>query len=367
MQVVPWLKRNPVLVATVIAPTLVAIIYFGLIASNVYISESRFLVRSPQQKTQGGLFGDLLQGTGLSRAQDDTYSVHDFILSRDALRALDARLGVRNAFASDKADPINRFPGLFQDNSFEDFYQYYGKHVGIDYDSASSISTLTVRAFSAAVAKNINDALLQLSEGLINGLNERSREDLIRFAEADVKVATDKAAAAAVALFAYRSKNAVFEPSKQAEIQLEGVARIQGDLVTTEAQLAQLRKLSPTNPQIPGLESRAETLRHAIASEAAKVTGANGSFSARAQTFERLTLDSMFADKQLGAALAGLETARSEALRKHLYLERLVQPSLPDKAMEPRRIRSVFTVFLLGLIVWGVASLVIAAIREHSD
>jgi len=367
MRIPSWLKRNPVLVLTVIVPTFAALIYFGLIASNVYISESRFLVRSPQQKTQGGLFGDLLQGTGLARSQDDTYSIRDFILSRDALRALDAKLGVRDAFANKAVDPINRFPGLFLDGSFEELYRYYGNHVGIDYDSASSISTLTVRAFSAADAHHINDALLHLSEGLVNSLNERSRQDLVRFAEADVKVATDKAAAAAVALFTYRSKTAVFAPDKQAEIQLMSVARIQEDLVSTEAQLAQLRKLSPTNPQIPGLESRAETLRHVIAAEAAKVTSANGSFSARAQIFERLSVDSMFADKQLGAALAGLESARSEALRKQLYLERLVQPSLPDKAMEPRRIRSVFTVFLLGLIVWGVASLVIAAIREHSD
>ena len=69
----------------------------------------------------------------------------------------------------------------------------------------------------------------------------------------------------------------------------------------------------------------------------------------------------------MGVALADLETARSEALRQQLYLERLVQPSLPDKAMEPRRIRAVFTVFLVGLIAWGVASLLVTAIREHSD
>ena len=66
-------------------------------------------------------------------------------------------------------------------------------------------------------------------------------------------------------------------------------------------------------------------------------------------------------------ALAELEEARSEARRQQLYLERLVQPSLPDKAMTPRRVRSVFTVFLVGLILCGVASLVLAAIREHAD
>jgi capsular polysaccharide transport system permease protein len=362
-----WIKRHIVFVLTVLTPTFIAILYYGFFASDVFISESRFLVRSPQHPMQGGFVGQLLQGSGITHSQDDTYSVHDYILSRDALRELDAKLGVRKVFTSKQVDPINRFPGLSWDDSFEKFYLYYGKHVGIEYDPVSSISTLTVRAFTAQDAEGINDLLLQISERLVNTLNERSRQDLIRYAADEVKIATDKATAAAVALFEYRSKHEVFEPDKQAAIQLESVAKIQEELITTEAQLAQVQKLSPNNPQISGLESRADTLRQAIGTEAAKVTSANGSFSARAPNFERLTVESVFADKQLGVALADLETARSEALRQQLYLERLVQPSLPDKAMEPRRLRSVFTVFLLGLIFWGVSSLVIAAIREHSD
>jgi capsular polysaccharide transport system permease protein len=362
-----WLKRHIVFVLTVIAPTCIAILYYGFFASDVFISESRFLVRSPQHPMQSGFVGELLQGSGISRSQDDSYSVHDYILSRDALRELDARLAVRKAFTSKQVDPINRFAGLSWDDSFEELYRYYGKHVALDYDSASSISTLTVHAFTAQDAQRINDLLLQMSERLVNTLNERSRQDLIHYAADEVKLAADKATAAAVALSQYRSTHEVFEPDKQAAIQLESVAKIQEELTTTEAQLAQVRKLSPNNPQISGLESRADTLRNAIGTEAAKVTSANGSFSARAPNFERLTLESVFADKQLGVALADLETARSEALRQQLYLERLVQPNLPDKAMEPRRIRSIFTVFLIGMIAWGVASLLIAAIREHSD
>jgi capsular polysaccharide transport system permease protein len=362
-----WVKRHIVFVLTVIAPTCIAILYYGLIASDVFISESHFLVRSPQHPMQGGFVGELLQGSGITHSQDDTYSVRDYILSRDALRELDSRLGVRNVFTSKHVDPLNRFPGLYFDNSFERLYLYYRKHVDVDYDSTSSISTLTVRAFTPQDAQRISDLLLQMSERLVNTLNERSRQDLIRYAQEEVKVATDKATAAAVALFEYRSKHEIFAPDQQAALQLEGVAKIQEELVSTEAQLAQLQKLSPNNPQIIGLQSRAQTLRHAIGTEAAKVTSANGSFSARAPNFERLTVESDFADKQLGVALADLETARSEALRQQLYLDRLVQPSLPDKAMEPRRIRSVVTVLLVGLIAWGVASLLIAAVREHSD
>jgi capsular polysaccharide transport system permease protein len=362
-----WLKRHIVFVVTVLVPTLVAVLYYGLIASDVYISESRFLIRSPQKPPQTGLLGDFLQGTGIARSQDDTYTVHDFILSRDALKELDDKLAIRKAYSNERVDPLKRFSGLDWDKSFEAFYRYYGKEVTVELDPQSSISILTVRAFTARDAQNINQMLLDMSERLINSLNDRSRHDLVHFAEEEVKVAADQARDASVALLEFRSKQAVFEPDKQAAIQLEGVAKLQEELVTTEAELAQLTKLSPNNPQIIGLNSRAETLRTAISSEASKVTGASGSLSVHASAFERLAVESEFADKQLGVALATLESARNEAARKQLYLDRLVQPNLPDRAMEPRRIRSVFTIFLLSLIAWGAVSLVLASVREHAD
>jgi capsular polysaccharide transport system permease protein len=170
-----------------------------------------------------------------------------------------------------------------------------------------------------------------------------------------------------MALLSYRSSHEVFEPDRQAALQLEGVAKIQQELVSTEAELAQLRNLSPDNPQIRALNSRIDSLRAAISSEASKVTSARGSFSARAPNFERLALDVQFADKQLGVALAELESARAEALQKQLYLERLVKPNLPDKAMEPKRFRSIITVLIITLVGFAVASILIASIREHAD
>lgn len=362
-----WLRSHIVFVVTVLVPTLVAALYYGLVASDVYTSESRFVVRSPNKQVQSGLLTNILQGTGITRSQDDTYTVHDFILSRDALRELDEKLGIRKTYASNRVDPFKRFSGIDWDRSFEAFYKYYLKQVTVEYDPVSSISVLTVHAFTAADAQKINQMLLDMSERFVNGLNDRSRHDLIQFAEEDVKVATEHVRDASLTLLAFRSKQSVFEPDKQAAIQLEGVAKLEEELVSTEAELAQLKKLSPDNPQIIGLGSRAETLRTAIASEAAKVTSGSGSLSVHASAFERLALESELADKQLGVALAELETARSEAARKQLYLDRLVQSNLQDKAMEPKRIRSVLTVFLLSLIACGVASLVIAAIREHAD
>lgn len=361
------LRIDWLFVAAVLAPTLLAGLYYGLLASDVYVSESRFVIRSPEKSTPTGL-GALLQGTGLSRAKDDTYSVHDFVRSRDALRELDQKLGLRAKYSDAAIDRIARFPTWPWDDSFEAFHRHYQNHVAIDYDAVSSISVLTVRAFSAEDAWTVNDELLKMGERLINQLNERIRRDLVEFAQTEVDAAEERAKATSVALLAFRTKQSVFAPEQQAALQLQGVAKLQEELIAAEAQLLQLRQLSPNNPQIGSLNTRVQSLRRSIAAESAKVAGGGGgTISAKSAGFDRLVLDREFADRQLAAAMVSLETARNEARRQQLYLERLVQPHVPDDAVEPRRIRAVLTVLVLGLIVWGVGGLVVASVREHTE
>lgn len=359
-------KFNSIFLITVAIPTLFAGCYFGLIASDVYLSEARFLVRNPQRQQTSGL-GALLQGTGFSRAQDDTYSVHDFIRSRDALREIDERIGFRKAYSDRSIDVVNRFPGLYPEDSFEALHRYYQKQVDIQYDAVSSISVLVVRAFTAQEAIAINEALLEMGERLVNHMNERSRRDLIDAGEREVAVAESRSKDASAALASFRSGREVFDPGVQGALQLQGVAKLNEELLAAEAQLAQIRKVSPQNPQIGSLRSRVEGLRQAMREENSRVLGRSGGLVAQSPEYDRLVLEKTFADRQLATALAALDTARAEAQRKQLYLERLVQPHLPDYAVEPRRVRSVFTVFVLGLVAWGVLGLIFAGVREHTE
>ena len=169
-------------------PTLVASIYFFLLASDVYISESRFVVRSPERSAPSGLSA-LLAGVGISRSHDDTYTVHGYVMSRDALRELEAKAKLREAFSSGDIDFMNRFPGPGRDSSFEALYDHYLGHISIAYDSVSSITTLQVRAYDAKKAQEIDELLLQMSEHLLNNLNDRSRKDLIEVAKREVESA----------------------------------------------------------------------------------------------------------------------------------------------------------------------------------
>lgn len=354
------------LFATVI-PTLASALYFGLLASDVYVSEARFVVRSPERQAATPL-GLILKGAGFQRAQDDAYTVQDFILSRDALRALDEELGIRERYSSASIDLLSRFPGVDLDRSFEALHLYYQKRVAVQFDATSSITTLSTRAFSADDAVAINRRLLELAEELVNRLNERGRQDLVRFAAAEVAAAQSSAREATLALARYRNEKGVIDPEKQSTIPLQQIAKLQDELVATKAHIGQLEKVALDNPQLPVLRQRARLLESEIGAEAARVAGAGeGSLAGKAAHFQRLALEKEFADRMLASAMSTLEQARSEAQRKQLYLERIVQPSRPDAPTEPKRVKSVLVTLVVSLMVWGILSLLAASIREHRE
>lgn len=357
---------SPLFIITVVVPTLVAILYFGLFASDVYISESRFVVRSPDKPATTGL-GILLKSTGFTNGGDEIFAAQDYVASRDALRALNDKGVFERAYGSDRISVFDRFNSLDSGGTFEDLYKYYQKMVKVDHEATSSITTLTVRAYTPKDARRFNEKLLEMAEATVNKLNARGRQDLIRFAQAEVDEAKEKARNAALSLSTYRNREGVVDPEKQAAVQLQMISKLQDELIATKTQLLQFRSFTPENPQIEVLDAKVTGLAREIDEQLGKVAGDRRSLSTTAAQYQRLALEAQFADKQLASAMASLEEAKNEARRKQAYVERIVEPNVPDDALEPRRLRGIFATFALGLVAWGVLTVLIAGIREHHD
>ena len=130
-------------------------------------------------------------------------------------------------------------------------------------------------------------------------------------------------------------------------------------------QLLQLRAMAPENPQVPILQVRVAGLAREIDRQFGLVAGNRRSLSATAARYQRLQLDREFADKRLAAAMTSLQDARAESRRKQAYVERIAQPSLPDEAQEPRRLRGILATFVLGLVAWAILTMLLAGVREH--
>ncbi len=359
-------KIDPIFLITVAIPTVAAILYFGLIAADVYVSESRFVIRSPDKQTSSAL-GALLKAPGVSVAGDEIYAVQEYVESRDALKALNHDGFVDRMIAGPGLDQFERFYSFGNQATFERKYRFFRRRVEVKNETASSIGILKVRAYSANDAFTMNKRLLDLGEALVNRLSNRSREDLIRFSQAEVAEARKEAERTALALAAFRNRSGLVDPEQQAGIQLQLISKLQDELISAKTQLLQLRAYTPDNPQIPVLKTRIDGLSTEIERETSKITGGGGSLASASVEYQRLVLESKFADRQLASAMTSLEGARNEARRKQVYLERIVQPDMPDEAVEPKRLRSIFSTLALGLVAWGVLSMLLAGLREHRD
>lgn len=349
---------------TVVTPTLLGILYFGFLAENVYVSESRFVVRSPEKPQKAGI-GMLLGSAGFSTASEEIRVAQGYIESRDALRALNADGSAAEAWGNDQVSIFNRFDPLGWSGSFEDLYKFYRQKVQAAYDSETAITTLTVRAFRPQDAQAMNSRLLKGAERLVNQLNERGSEDLVRYAEREAAEARAEASRAALALATYRNQVGVIDPERQATVQLQMISKLQDELIGARMQLLQLASASPQNPQIPLLKVRISGLEKEIANQLGQVAGSKGSLSAAAVEYQRLQLQVEFTDQQLALSLSALQDARNEARRQRAYVERVAQPSLPDASLEPRRLRGILSVVIVALLTWGILTMLIAGVREH--
>lgn len=361
------LKRlKPLLWLTVILPTAFSAVYFGGYASDIYISESSFVVRSPKNQNALSGVGALLQGSGFSRAQDDTYTVQEYMRSRTALEQLQQSLPVRQ-FYETQGDMLSRFNGLGFNSSQEAFYEYFKGRLNVDFDSVAGIATLRIRAFNADEGQQINQHLLQLGESLINRLNERARADTIQFAEQAVEKAEKSVKETADALTRYRVKNKFVDLPAQSSAQLSIISNLNSELIRVETQLAQLLSITPDNPQVSALQQRQKSLQKQLDQQSKALSGSDNSIATQTADYQRLVLDYDLAQQQLTTAMTSLQNTRNEADRQQLYLEVISQPSRPDWAAEPHRLYNILATLIIGLMLYGILSLLLASVREHKN
>jgi capsular polysaccharide transport system permease protein len=358
------LRRRMPLWLFVIVPTLLATVYEFGFAAEQYVSEAKFVVRGAAGPSPGVL-SSLLQGAGVSRAQDDTFAVQDYILSRDGLQELGGIVDVRGLFARPEADPLSAFPLPFMGDTNEHLFKHYLRHVDVAYDSTTGVTSLTVKAFRPGDAAAIARALLTGGEHLVNRMNDRQRGTTMREARREVGDAEARMQRVAADLASYRNRESLLDPNKQSVSLLAAIQDMTNRVTAAKTQLGMYMRNSPQSPLIKDMQTRIDTLQGQIDQARTRITGADKSMVPQITEFDSLTLQRDFAERQLSSAVSFLDTARLSAERQQLYLDEIVKPNEADYPMYPKRFADVAIVFatLFGLYVIG--TLLAAGAREH--
>jgi len=392
-----WVQKNRWFFLFVIVPVLLSCLYYGLIASDVYVSESRFVIKAPDQKhSQVSSLANLIQTTGLSSGQEQANEVLDFVRSRDALANLERKVDIRRRYGNG-GDVLSRFPSALTGDSFEYLYKYYANMVDADIDTQTGTAVVKVKAFTADDAFQINQALLGMSEDMVNRLNARRAAGIddgeppgdpaaarrgapvaraegaadpdgrgIAEAEHQVAIATERTRKVTAQLTAYRNQSALIDPGKQAVGVIEIANQMVAQRAALQAQLETMQRETPRNPAIPALANRVAALSGQIAQQNGQVVGGSSTIASKLGNYEGLLVEQKFANESLTAANAGLVQARAEAQKQQFYLERVVEPNRPDTALLPHRLLSILTVAACALCLYFIGWMLMIGILEHA-
>lgn len=347
----------------IIFPVVACILYFGFWATDMYISEARFSLRSPEANASlewMSLFGQASGGTGT-----DSYVVQDFVESPAMVQRLSQKLDLKTHYQNPEADFISR---LDQTPSHEEIRAYFNKQVTLDYDKVSGILNLQVKAYTPEFAQQMCRLILNEGEKLVNHLSERAVEDSLSLARTEVARAEQRLSEVRRKMRTFREENDLLDPQAEAGSVQGLVGQLEGAAAEARTKLAEARSyLQEDSSQIISIKARIQALEEQIRLEKIRLTGEDDStISSLAAEYEQLVLEQEFAQKQFMSAVASLESARIRAEQQNRYLVSFVPPTLPEEAMWPKRWYSILVSVACIVLAYALGSLTVAAVREHA-
>ena len=347
-------------------PTLIAAIYYGSIASDVYVSEARFAIRSAKGPVGGTGLAAILSSPIVSGGGQDSMVIADYVHSRDMLAEVQTRFDLRAHYASGKVDFVSR---LDADASDEEALDYFIDQVDVLRDSQSDVLTLRSRAYDAETARNLAALIIELSERLVNTMSGRMERDALATAQAEVARTAEQVRRASQALTGFQNTNLSMNPAAESSALLGMVSGLEQRIVETRSEIGEKRAFMHADaPAIVSLENRLNALERQLRLEKGRLVGADGQsteMNVLLADYQPLVLTLELAQQQYTSALASLEIARVEAQRKKQYLVTFIEPSLPDSAVEPRRFKGVMTVTVFAFLIYLIGGLLWSALRDH--
>ncbi|MDK1374540.1 MULTISPECIES: RkpR, polysaccharide export protein [unclassified Sinorhizobium] len=378
-----WLKklrwRHAIIGASflglVAVPATLASLYMAFIAADQYHSSASFAVRSIEGGVSTDILGMFTQASGASTVSD-SYILMDYILSERMVAAADRKFKLEDVYATRGLD---YFYGIGSALPIEDKLEYWHNMVDVNFDHASGIMQVTVKAFDPKQAQEIAQFVVDQSDSLVNSLSLSARNDVLRAAQDEVLAGEARLSKARAGLRDYRDKSQEISPEEGAKLAVQLIGSLEQQLTQLNADLATAKsQMGEDTPRIRVLKTRIESLEQQLAVERQRLgTGERSPTSVagdpnspdvagRIAQFEELETEREFAERAYTAALASLEKARIEANNRQRYLALFIEPTLSQMAQYPSRLLNAF-LFTLGLLfAWGIGVMAYYNIRDRA-
>lgn len=376
----PWTTISFVLAAVI--PTILTALYYAFIASPQYVVESQFSVRGAAQSSLNALGLAALVSSASSQS-GDSYIVADYIQSSHILADIKEKTGVdvREIYARPSIDFLYRRDAA---EPLDEFRDYWRSMVNVSYNSTTGNVTLRVFAFTAADAKRLTDAVLIVSEHLVNSLSEHARQQYIGVASQQVANSEERLRNIRNQMAELRRNEQAVDPSAVATMESSIIAGLEQELAGLKTRYKALAEtISRDAPSAKVIERQIGALEAQLAEQRNRMSGRTAAVDPNEKTsrdgdkagrplpelisrFAELGVDEEFAVKAYTASLAALEAAVVEARKQELYFGVFVPPREPEVALYPLSVLNTLVVLLAACCVWLISYFVFRSIKDHA-
>lgn len=362
------LERRHIMVAVsflflVVVPTIVSAFYLYAIAEDQYASETSFTVQSEEFTNPLEALAGLGQvSTGTS---PDSKILYEYMTSQAIVRNINEKIDLYSIFGRAKGDPVFT---IDDDASIEELRKHWKWRVNVTYESGGGLLYVESLAFTPEDAQAINKAIIEEGQKLIDKLSMVARNDALRYAEADLEIASDRLREARRELSEFRAESNIVDPTMDVQSRTGVETALEQQLAEAMIGKDLLEKTTsdPNDPRLIQADNRIDSIRKRIQDERTSLSQGNaeGLIGVVGQ-FEELLVEREFAEKAYLSAAAAFDSARAEAKRRTKYMAVHIEPTLADSTLFPKRGQITAIIFGFGLLIWALIVMIGYSLRDR--
>ncbi|MBC2689515.1 MULTISPECIES: ABC transporter permease [Pseudomonas] len=362
------LKGWRLAIGLVILPLALAAIYYGVFATDRYVSSAQVVVRQDGGNQGAAVPGlaTLLTGTNPA-SREETLYLREYIVSMDMMLLLEERLHWVEQYAAQRSDI---FFWLNKDAEREDLLKYYQRMVSAHYDETTGLLRVEVQAFTPELSEQMLRTILEASEHFVNEVSHSIAREQMTFAKGELETARINYAERKTELLDFQNVNKVLDGANTAQSRATIIADLESQYTKEQAILTEMQfKLRPDSPQVKQQKQKVNAITQQLAKEKRLLVSSPGGsqLNVVASRFQQLTLDAGIAEESYKTAVAALDNARIEASKKIRTLVTVVSPNTPQLALYPERLYNLATILLGLLMLYGITRFILASIEDHRD
>ena len=356
-------------VVAFVVPVAIATAYYGFIATDQYVSEARFTVRtSSPVKTKDKLTE--AKGTPSAKIVQDTQIISNNFETAAMVAHLEQTVDLRTLYSHEGIDWFSRLDPTVPR---EELLEYWEGMVDSEIGLPGGIITLSVRAYRPEDAQRIVQAMIDRSEVLVNELNERIFGDAIEAASLALGRARDELERTRLTLQEHQNTVGVFDIEQEAENIGDLIAQVETEFLELDARYqSNLASVSETAPHMRVMQRELVAKRDQLNQLQARLARAGGTADETSladfnEQATRLEFERTMAEDRFEEALKVNERLRLLSSSQLMYLDPFLSPTLPETAQYPRRALMIVMVAIVSFLAWMMANVIVAKLRSRFD